>query len=295
MQHIEWPVNIPVRSGITPLWHPGENRLYWCDSTAGKLYRLNPADDTVELCLEDRPVWAMTLQADGSLLLFRDQANIVIYKDGAVTGTVVNTIADFRHSQFSSAAADPAGRVICSVLSDSHHPGRLLRLDTTGRIALIDDNFAIPGGMAFDATGTRFFINDAHTTRMITWRYDYDMETGTLSEKRVFYNTLSEESAENGAPMGLAATSDGGILISRWGGAAVAVHDADGSKTASVAVPVKKPSGIAFGGASLDDVYISTSGGHRRSIEGFRAGGIARMKLDNITGIPLFRSRIEVN
>lgn len=289
---IEWPVNIPVQNGITPLWHPDEKRLYWCDSVAGKLYRLNPADDTVELCLEDRPIGAMTLQADGSLLLFRDQANIVVFKDGAVTDTIVNTIADFKLTQFASAAADPAGRVICSVLSDSHHPGRLLRLDTNGHIDLIDDSFAIPAGMAFDATGTRFYINDSHSTRMITWIYDYDQETGTLSEKRPFYDALAEGIPENGAPMGLAATTEGGLVISRWNGSSIVIHDADGTKLSTVQIPVRKPSGIAFGGDGLDSVYIATGGGHRRSIEGLRAGGIARMKIDNIAGIPLFRSNI---
>lgn len=294
MHTLEWPVSLPARTGATPLWHPDERRLYWCDPSGGNLYRFNPEDGTNELCLSDRPIGAMTLQADGSLLLFRDQANVVIFRDNEITDTVISSIADFRQTQFASAAADSAGRVICSVLSDSKHPGRLLMLEKDGQLTTLADSFGIPGAMTFDSTGTRFFFNDAHSIRLITWRYDYDVETGCLSERRPFYNVLEEDDENSGAPMGLAFDSEDNLWITRCGGSCVVCHAPDGTVASREDITVRKPFGIAFGGDGLGDIYITTAGGHRRSIEGLHAGDLAKMQIDGVRGIAPFRSKIKI-
>ncbi len=292
MNTIEWPVSLPARAGATPLWHPGAQCLYWSDPAGGDLYRFNPADGTNTLCFSDRPIGAMTLQADGSLLLFRDQANVVVCREDAIAETVIPSISDFRLSQFASAAADSHGRVICGVLSDSHHTGRLFRLDTDGRLEAIADGFGVPGALAFDETGTRLYFNDAHATHLVTWRYDYDPETGAIGERRPFYRVLDENGDDTGAPMGLALDADDNIWITRWGGARLIRHAPDGTITATEDLPVRKPFGIAFGGEDLTDLYITTAGGHRRSLEGLHAGDLARMRIEGVKGRLPFRSRI---
>ncbi len=292
MNMIEWPVSIPARAGATPVWHPGERRLYWCDPAGGELYRFNPDDGSNELCFADRPIGAMTLQSDGTLLLFRDQANVVVCRDGAAAETVIVSIADFRLTQFASAAADPRGRVICSVLSDSRHTGRLLRLDTDGNLEQVADGFGIPGAMAFDETGTRLYVNDAHSTHRVTWRYDYDPETGAIGERRPFYRALDEDSDDSGAPMGLAVDADENLWISRWGGSRIVRHAPDGAIASTESIAVRKPCGIAFGGDELADIYITTAGGHRRTIDGLHAGDLARMRVEGVRGRLPFRSRI---
>ncbi len=292
MNTLEWPVSLPARTGAMPLWHPGENCLYWCDPAGGELYRFNPADGSNTLCFADRPIGAMTLQADGSILLFRDQANIVVFRDGALAETVIASISDFRLTQFASAAADSRGRVICSVLSDSRHTGRLLRLDTDGRLDTVADGFGIPAAMAFDETGTRLYFNDAHSTHLLTWRYDYDPETGALGDRRPFYRVLDEDSDASGAPMGLALDAEDNLWIARWGGSCIVRHAPDGTLAANEHLTVKKPFGLAFGGDELTDIYITTAGGHRRSIEGLHAGDLARMRIDGVRGRLPFRSRI---
>lgn len=292
MNTIEWPVSLPARTGAMPLWHPGEKCLYWCDPAGGELYRFNPADGSNTLCFADRPIGAMTLQADGSLLLFRDQANVVVCRDGAIAETVISSISDFRLTQFASAAADSRGRVLCSALSDSRHTGRLLRLDTDGRLEPVADGFGIPAAMAFDETGTRLYFNDAHSTHLLTWLYDYDPETGALGDRRPFYRVLDEDSDASGAPMGLALDADDNLWIARWGGSRIVRHAPDGALAASEHLDVRKPFGLAFGGDDLADIYITTAGGHRRSLEGLHAGDLARMRIDGVRGRLPFRSRI---
>ena len=294
MHSLDWPVTLPARTGATPVWHPMEKRLYWSDPASGNLYRFNPEDGTNELCFSDRPVGAITIQEDGSLLLFRDQANVVVFRDNQITDTIINSIADFKLTQFSSAVADSQGRVICSVLSDSKHTGRLLRLDRTGHLDLIDDGFGIPAAMAFDATGARFYFNDAHRTHLTTWVYDYDVIEGKLGDRRIFFTSIDDQIAVPGSPMGLAVDTDASLWITRWSGSCIVRHSPDGTLAATERLPVRKPAGVAFGGPDLSDIYITTSGGHRRTLEGLHSGDLARMRVDGVRGIQPFFSKIRI-
>ncbi len=293
MYTFDWLVTPVVRSGTTPLWHPGERVLYWSDPGAGALYRYNPSDGTNECCLSDRPVGAMALQEDGSILFFRDQANIVSFRDGAVQGTVVQSLPDFRLGRFASAAAAPDGSVFCSVLSDARHTGRLLHLDRSGQLTLVEDGFGIPGALAFDAAGRSLFFCDAHSTHLAIWRYEYAPDSAELTNRTLFYTGIDDDGAP-GAPMGLAADASGGLWVSRWGGSALVHHSPDGEIDQTVPFAVRTPAGLAFGGEGLADLYVTTGGGHLRQFNGLHAGDIAKMTGEGLAGQPLRTSAISM-
>lgn len=66
-----------------PLWHPIEQRLYWCDIPMGRLFRYDPAIGAHEQCYEGRMIGGFTIQADNSFLLFMDKGAVAIWRDGA--------------------------------------------------------------------------------------------------------------------------------------------------------------------------------------------------------------------
>ncbi len=295
MKEIEWISGAAVAAASAPLWHPVEKRVYWSDVAGCRLYRCDPATGTVETVLDDgRPVGAMTLQADGALLLFRDQANVVVFRDGAIDATVINGIADYRQTVFASAVAGPSGNVICSVLSDSHHTGRLLSLDRTGKLTLVADGFGIPSGLAFLPDGSAFLFNDAHQTHVVTWRFGYGVadESPAVLDRAVFHACFDDGDAFPGAPAGLALASDGSVLIARHGGAMIVRHAADGSVAEGVRLPVRRPLGLCFGGEGLADIFVTTSGGHRKQFDGLHAGELAVLRGGDFRGVAPFVSRI---
>jgi len=293
MYTIDWPVAPAVRSGTTPLWHPAEGVLYWSDPESGDLHRFNPADGTDVCCLSDRPVGAMVLQEDGSILLFRDQANIALFRGDAIVGTVIQSISDFRLCRYASAAAAPDGSIFCSVVSDAHHMARLLHLDRTGHLTLVEDGFGVPGAIAFDVSGKSLFFSDSHNTHLAIWRYEYEADSGELKNRALFYTGIDDEHS-SGAPMGIAADAAGGLWVSRWGGSAVVHHSPDGSIDDTVPVPVRTPVGLAFGGEGLSELYVTTGGGHLRQLNGLHAGDIARLRGEGLNGQALRTSAISV-
>lgn len=297
MAVFDW-LNVPAaQMASSPLWHPVEKALYWSDPIACRIYRYNPSEGTTQVVLEDgRPVGAMTLQADGSLLLFRDQANIVVFRDGAVAETIINGIADFRQTCFVSAAADKSGRVVCAVSSDSHHTGRLLLLERNGHLSLLEDGFSVPAGLSFTPDGEALYFNDSHETRQTTWQYKYDSTNeNPIKEAPFTYHCgFAEARSWLGYPSGIAVGQDGSLWISRRDGAMVVRHNGPGEPTESVRLAVRKPLGICFGGENLTDLFVTTGGGHRKPLEGLHAGEVAAIHGVG-PGVLPFASRIRLS
>ena len=290
---IDWPAANQSRSTAMPLWHPEEARLYWTDCTT--LFRFDPGTGANEAVFtSDIPIGAMTLQAGGSILLLRDGADVVSFKDGQVTPMEVRHAADddFSHAHFAGAAADSRGRVLCAILSDAHHTGRIAMLDTDGGLETLADGFFIPGGIAFDDTSTRLYLTDSHVTRMRTHVFDYDADLGDLGDGRILHDAIAADDGFGGAPAGIAIDEDAFVWIARSGASRIVRHSPDGEVADSVTVDVRRPLGVAFGGAGMDELYFTTLGGHMRVSDGLHAGDLGRIRGVPVKGATPFRSRI---
>lgn len=278
MKEPVWITTPPLQVAAQPLWHPVEKRLYFSDVVLGKFFRYNPADGSSETLLADgRPIGAMVLQADGSILLFRDSANVVSFKDGKIEDTVIFAISDYKQTRYAAAAADPFGRIVCAVISDSRHTGRLLLLDRNRRLTLIDDGFGVPAGIAFSKDGKTLYFSDSHGTHKTIWQYSYSSpDVRDISKSgRVFHSCLDDGIAWPGAPAGLAALDDGSLLVAKRDGAMVVRYDVGGNPVSSVRISVRKPTGLCFGGDEMKDLFITTSSGHRKQLEGLHSGELA--------------------
>ncbi len=119
-----------------PLWHPQQQCLYWTDIPRGKLFRYYLQTDIYSEIYSGEPVGGLTLQNDGSLLLFKTKGTIERWEEGKTT-TLINEIPAERHTRFNDAIADPMGRVFSGTMATSEDKGRLYRIDTDGSIHVI--------------------------------------------------------------------------------------------------------------------------------------------------------------
>jgi sugar lactone lactonase YvrE len=116
------------------------------------------------------------------------------------------------------------------------------------------DGLMVPNGLAFSPDGRTMYLSDSHPKVQQIWAYDYDIETGTPSNRRLFVdmNPLP------GRPDGAAVDEDGCYWI--CGNDAGLVHrfTPAGKLDRSLELPVKKPAMCAFGGANLDTLYVTS-------------------------------------
>lgn len=278
-------------TGEGPLWHPTERVVYWTDIPNGRLFRYDPATGEHGAIEIGEAVGGFTLQASGDLLLFMARGRIA--SRSAVDGTltdVVAEIADERGSRFNDVIADPAGRVFCGTMPTGDRPGRLYRLDLDGSVTRLLDGIGCSNGMGFTPDGTGMYYTD--TGKRTIYRFDYDAESGAITNQRDFIRT--SDAPGEGSPDGMTVDADGCVWSARWDGACLVRYDPDGVEMLRVAFPVKKVSSLTF--AAPDDdatIYATTAGGHQKDSDGAHAGALFRLTVPGVRGVPEFVSRIE--
>jgi sugar lactone lactonase YvrE len=272
-------------TGENPLWHPLEQRVYWCDIPRGRLFRYDPATGRHEMLLEGEELGGFTVQADGALLLFMARGAVRLLRDGALTD-VIAELPDELDSRFNDVIADPRGRVFCGTMPSPTRNGRLYRLDTDGAITKVLDDIACSNGLGFTPDLREMYYTDSG--RHVIYRFDYDEATGALSNQRVFARNPEAE----GLPDGMTVDADGNVWSARWDGGQLVRLAADGSVAQRIDFPARKVSSVVFGGPSYEDMYITTAGGDEKATEGAGAGALFRLRLPGVRGRAEFFSRI---
>ncbi len=272
------------RTGEGPLWHPIEKRLYWVDIPAGRMFRFDPATGRHEQCYGGEVIGGFTIQADGALLLFMEKGAVKIWRDGELT-TVLEDIPEERETRFNDVIADPAGRVFCGTMATPNRPGRLYRLDTDGAYTQVVDNVGVSNGLGFTLDHRQMYYTDS--TALKIYRFDYDEETGDISNQQVFV----EVPPDSGIPDGMTVDALGHVWSARWDGSCLVRYTPEGTEERRIAFPAQKVSCATFGGEDYTDMYVTTAGGDKKAAEGKGAGALFRLNL-GIRGVEEFYSRI---
>lgn len=276
-------------TGENPLWHPLERRVYWTDIPMGRLFRYDPATGAHEQCYSGAPVGGFTIQADGALLLFMERGKIARWRDRGID-TLVEEVHAELDGRFNDVITDPFGRVFCGTVSlpAGKHPGRLYRLDTDGSLHQVLEDVTISNGMGFTPDRRKMYYTDS--ARRTTYLFDYDEQTGTLTNQRVWLQTPEGE----GVPDGMTVDAKGYVWSARWDGAALYRYTPEGIEERRIDFPARKVSSVIFGGEDLSDLYVTTAlDGGTKAKEGAGAGALFRVRT-NLRGLPEFFSRIRL-
>jgi len=218
------------------------------------------------------------------LLVFMPKGAVRIWREGEVT-TVVDEIPDERESRFNDVIADPAGRVFCGTMPTKDRLGRLYRLDPDGTVTKLLDGIGCSNGMGFTPDRKRMYYTDSPKREI--YLFDYDQDTGAITNQRVFVRTPKGE----GVPDGMTVDAEGYVWSARWGGSCLARYAPDGTEDRRIHFPAKKVSSVMFGGKNYTDIYVTTAGGNNKEEDSPGAGALFRVNL-GIRGVPEFPSRI---
>lgn len=271
-------------TGEGPLWHPMEKLVYWVDIPRGRMFRFDPATGEHEQCYEGEVVGGFTIQEDGALLLFMARGAVATWRDGRLD-YILKEIPDERDGRFNDVAADPAGRVFCGTMPTANRLGRLYRLDLDGSITPVLEDIDISNGIGFTPDRTQMYYTETRSRKI--YIFDYDQETGALTNRRVFVETPDDGSV----PDGMTVDSEGHVWSARWDGSSLYRYSPRGVEERRIEFPARKVSSVIFGGDDLTDMYVTTAGGHNKAQEGPGAGGLFRLNL-GIRGQPEFLSRV---
>jgi D-xylonolactonase len=248
------------------------------------MFRYTPGTEKYQQCYSGTVVGGFTIQEGGELLLFMAGGAVAIWRDG-VLDYLIRDIPKERESRFNDVIADPLGRVFCGTLPADGRLGHLYRLGTDGTLTEVLGGIGCSNGMGFTPDGRGMYYTD--TGRREISVFDYDENTGAISNRRVFARVPEGE----GVPDGMTVDADGYVWSARWDGGCLVRYAPDGTEDLREHFPARKVSSLTFGGEDYADIYVTTAGAERREKEGPGAGALFRVNL-GIRGVPEFRSRI---
>ncbi len=244
--------------GECPQWHGPQQRLYWVDAFGPAIRRLDPASGHVETFAVPHDIGSFVFCGDGTLVAGTRAGFLRIrLLDGGATHCepVADPLAHNRRLLLNDGKCDRRGRYWCAS-AHSDFVGRqaeLFRLDPDFTVRRMDGNFIIGNGIAFSPDDTRMYLADSRDETV--WVYDFDLERGELSNKRPFFSTAGVEGRVDGATC----DTEGNYWCALVHGAAVACISPAGRLIERIEVPAKHPTMVAFGGAGLDQLYVTSA------------------------------------
>jgi sugar lactone lactonase YvrE len=244
--------------GEGPLWDVLDQALYFVDVTAQLLWRYEPQGGNFTK-------WKMPSMI-GSLALREEGGAIVALQDGFYrfdfhrnsTSPICNPQPDNR-TQFNDGKVDRQGRFVAGTQSRAVcNPaplGRLYHLDGRYGTRELDEGFGITNGPCWSPEGRTFYFSNS--LEKTIFAYDYDPDTGAVSNRRVFAETASL----GGMPDGATVDSSGCVWVAVCGGGKIVSYDPDGRTSRVVDVPVPFVSSVMFGGPELGQLYFTSIDG----------------------------------
>mgnify|MGYP003624285893 CR=1 FL=1 len=241
--------------GEAPQWHGGENRLYWVDSFAPAIRWLDPLDSTVTSFPLPADIGSFVFARDGSLVAgMRGGFHRIDLANGTVE-PLVNPLGADPRMMLNDGKCDRRGRYWCgSVHSDFiGRPAAIFRLDPDLSVREMDNGFIIGNGIAFSPDDTRMYFADSRDETV--WVYDFDIATGSISNRREFFSTLTIEGRVDGA----ACDTNGNYWCALVHGGEVGCISPEGELIERIAVPCRHPTMVAFGGPDRTDLYVTSA------------------------------------
>lgn len=236
--------------GEGPVWSPSWGGLRWVDMLAGDVLSL-AADGSVARRHVSEVVAAVRPRRSGGAVFGIERGFALEDADGSLT-----RLPALWHDpgvRMNEGGCDPHGRFYCGSMAYDQRPGAaaLHRLDPDGGTTVVVEGVTISNGLAWSPDGARAYYDDTATHRIDV--FDYDAERG-LHGRRPF-----AEIPDGGLPDGLTVDEHGGIWVALADRGEVWRFTADGAHDGVVEVPVGMVTACTFGGADLDQLFITTS------------------------------------
>jgi sugar lactone lactonase YvrE len=152
---------------------------------------------------------------------------------------------------------------------DTPGAGTLYRLDEDLSVRAVLDGLTISNGLGWSPSGSVMYHVDSMARGVDA--HDFDADSGVLSGRR----RLVDTDPSWGLPDGLAVDAEGGIWVAFWDGSAVRRFSPEGELTETVELPAARPTRPAFGGANLDQLYVTSAKLDReQTVDGDLGGAI---------------------
>eukprot|EP00057_Strongylocentrotus_purpuratus_P030458 XP_781738.2 PREDICTED: regucalcin [Strongylocentrotus purpuratus] len=248
-----------------PHWDPASGTLLYVDILGQIVYRYNPeTGKTMEVKIGQQVGAVVPTRSGRTLVAAAHAIGFLDWETGKID-TLVEVEKDRAETRFNDAKCDAAGRFWVGTmgfkslppgLNESVLPGLAslycLHPDKTLTTNLQD--VGLSNGMAWTADNKTMYYIDSLARGVDA--FDYDIVNGTIANRRRIITIPESE----GIPDGMCIDSEGMLWVAHFFGAAVKRYNPiTGEKIRTVQLPTDVITSCCWGGANLDDLYVTSS------------------------------------
>jgi sugar lactone lactonase YvrE len=278
--------------GEGPVWDPVEQDLYWVDIKGPKIWRLHPESGETKTWTLPTDVTALALREKGGAVVALRDGFYFFDFDSGETDLIAKVDEDKPRVRFNDGKVDRRGRFFVGGEDEPEEQAiaSLYRLDPDLSVHKLENGIICNNGPCWSPDNKIFYHTDTFMQEI--YAYDYDIDSGNISNKRVFVSTADEPGCADGSTV----DAEGYLWNAQVIGGKLMRYAPDGTIDRTIEMPVKNVTSVMFGGENLDVLYVTSMArvDHPGAKELFakedkpqpHAGGVFAVRGLGVTGLP---------
>lgn len=273
------------------IWSEQRRQLFWSDIQCSRLWQYSQATNAARTWdLPDR-LGSLAECESGKLLLgFTKQLCTASLDEESQSHTLdvtrlVSVEATLASTRINDGRTDRSGNFVFGTFNehpDQHAIGSFYQFSMRQGLRRLDlPSVVIPNSICFSPDGETMYFCDSLERRIM--RCDYDADEAKVANVREFVGFVGDQ----GLPDGSVVDTDGCLWNAEWGRGMIRRYTPHGAMDCAITIPAKNPTCVAFGGAEMNELFV-TSSRQEMSFEDLEnaphAGGVYRV-LPGVTGI----------
>lgn len=239
----------------SPVWSIEEQALYFVDIHGPAVWRYDPATGQSRSWTMPEPVGCIALRSTGGIIAGTRAGFCVLDTSTGMVERWLDPEQDKPGNRFNDGRCDRAGRFWAGSMVEQGDDGAaaLYCLEPNRTCRRMVEGLSVSNGLAWSPDDRFMYHADTHQSTV--WAYDYEIETGAIANRRIFATMMSGE----GRPDGAAVDEEGCYWSARYDGWQIVRHNPAGHEIQVIKTPFANPTMVAFGGADLDVMYITSA------------------------------------
>ncbi|MBT4891035.1 MAG: SMP-30/gluconolactonase/LRE family protein [Rhodospirillales bacterium] len=248
-----WPAEAIL--GESPYWCSEEQMLYWVDIDGKTVMSFDPATGARKTYPQIYEVGNIVKRTDGGFIAAME-SGLTLLDDNLSNIEIFDKPEEkLPNNRFNDGKCDRRGRFWAGSLDRGEvlPAGSLYCVGSDNNVSKVLSELVIPNGMGWSLDNKTMYFTDSG--KCTIYAFDFDLQTAKIENRREFIVV----DPEHGVPDGLCVDAKGFVWSAHWGGSCVTRYDPDGKVERVVAMPVPLVTSLAFGGAKLDQLFITSA------------------------------------
>ena len=243
--------------GESPIWSAAEQALYWVDIRNPMIYRWDPISGDLKNWRIQTEIGSIGFAGEGRLIAGTRMGFAYVSLAEGDFEELEDPEGDGRMNavRLNDGKVDRRGRFWCGSMEDPGYGevASLYRFDPDHSVHRMEGPVQISNAICWSPDDTVMYFADSR--KQAVWAYDFDIDAGTIDNRRTFIEVPEDE----GVPDGATVDSEGFVWVAHMRGGRVKRYDPDGKVEREICFPVSLTSCPAFGGPDMSTLYVTTA------------------------------------